>query len=874
VDKLWVTKLTNNALGNTLKFKIQFFEDSRLGSTVNLTLAENQVLTLTDDGTGLDAVANDRLYTAATKENTTTFTNDIQKNIENNAANGKISYYNGYTAMEEYKLPTFDFVSFNQGKEVLLDKKLTRAPVSCTDILKEKSLLITDLSVVEDPARTYNVKYETGNPTGAWTFGQMIKNMTQQTGTEPTKALLKNWLRNWMNDETVSFPNLPGYTVTLGSRTDALIHLIRPWIDRCNYEYFYQSNNSYTYLNNLQNTSGNSVSLTDYIKDANGNLVLDAAGKPTILVGSNTTTSTIGLTSTVNAANWEDAWDAIPENVILQYAPFRLMAISNRIDLRSNNMLLKPNWLYRGGETRFVFTLINVVGTDEGLGEVPIHINQDFVSAPKRADWEGMNVILEYGNSSASFAEEKILAQQWLELSNTATYPAFPLPTKTASNYTTEYVKSQNYNAALQLITDKVTKANADPRRVGNNKSAINQIRTNERIFQPLGPQTSDEWAKGNWELRQFEISPTTHMLERVNVTNVPLTKEANTSAAITSNAYNIEQASDGAPTGIKYNYYDMNYKLYDWVTRMGNNNIAPQKYIMANFITQGQTLPNGFWQNPGAMQVAPSAIMQDESYTYFDIWKTPNQSNQQPDIDRQADVQGLFAKMSSVVPSKISSTTYTTDEHTAKLIRHGLSIQTCQGCHGGDTKTMFTMIHPQGYGKTAIYWNGNPDYITKKVDARFEFNIGANGNGEMNNPQLTGVINMPVISSFITGIAVNRDPSLLPNDQDFNQDDWNGLNEDANDLPTKCNINNYAQQPPVNGLPVLAQGENKYYVNDPTSQNLNSFMINTNMKFGFNELDRRRKDLCILLNTPTYITKDYIQVKDIVKAFDKPVKI
>ena len=50
--------------------------------------------------------------------------------------------------------------------------------------------------------------------------------------------------------------------------------------------------------------------------------------------------------------------------------------------------------------------------------------------------------------------------------------------------------------------------------------------------------------------------------------------------------------------------------------------------------------------------------------------------------------------------------------------------------------------------------------------------------------------------------------------------------------------------------------------------------MANTNMKFGFNELDRRRQDLCNLLSTPLHITKDNIDVKGIVQAVEAKPKI
>lgn len=62
-----------------------------------------------------------------------------------------------------------------------------------SDIVPQKELLITDLSVVNDVKRT------TGN--GAWTFGKL---MTDMAGSQDAAAFVENWLRTWERDFSVN----------------------------------------------------------------------------------------------------------------------------------------------------------------------------------------------------------------------------------------------------------------------------------------------------------------------------------------------------------------------------------------------------------------------------------------------------------------------------------------------------------------------------------------------------------------------------------------------------------------------------------------------------------------------------------------------
>lgn len=143
----------------------------------------------------------------------------------------------------------------------------------------------------------------------------------------------------------------------------------------------------------------------------------------------------------------------------LSKAPFRLLAIANRLDLQ------------------------NVSSGSAGEGRFAFGITDQFGNAL------GMTLIVEYNIPASSAQDVTDLANAWHGLSS------LPFP-------------SEQYNAALQAITDKFTARNAAPGRP--NGSAIGQVRTND--FETLG----------EWEFREFHLSPTTGLLVPAGVALTP----------------------------------------------------------------------------------------------------------------------------------------------------------------------------------------------------------------------------------------------------------------------------------------------------------------------------------------------------------------
>ncbi|QSQ17678.1 hypothetical protein [Myxococcus landrumensis] len=223
------------------------------------------------------------------------------------------------------------------------------APLACgVDISSE--LMITDLSVVEDPVRT------TGD--GVWTFGHLLREMN---GGQDPSGLVRDWLSTWMSDQ---FSGLK----RVGARPDMAAMVLLPW----------------------ENRSGQGASLD------------------------------------------------------FNQAPFRLLAIVNRMDLRKEGEF--------AGEGRFVFGVTDPVGN-------PLPFT----------------VILEYVLPGGSPDEIQRWARDWHELGRIG-------------------VGSPEYNEKLEALTGRFTKSFVA--RGAHLGSAIHQVRTNENALAPF------------WELREFHLSP------------------------------------------------------------------------------------------------------------------------------------------------------------------------------------------------------------------------------------------------------------------------------------------------------------------------------------------------------------------------------
>jgi hypothetical protein len=152
----------------------------------------------------------------------------------------------------------------------------------------------------------------------------------------------------------------------------------------------------------------------------------------------------------------------------LGIAPFRLLAIVNRLDLRTGSGGYGGS-TGNAGELRFVFGAVKPAGRTCQL--LPF------------------TVILEYGVPIGGCVPVRSWAQQWVALNGLA-------------------LGSPAYNAALQAITDQVVLRDEAPGQP--NRSALNQLRTNELAL------------ASPWELRQFNLTTPISFLHETPVFRTP----------------------------------------------------------------------------------------------------------------------------------------------------------------------------------------------------------------------------------------------------------------------------------------------------------------------------------------------------------------
>jgi hypothetical protein len=250
----------------------------------------------------------------------------------------------------------------NEDDEFPMDASNQGGPVADHTVDIDGELMITNLSVVEDPTRTARgcfPNFEDENPDGVWTFKHLVEAMA---GDQDPTEFVENWLTDWATRTEIN-----GFEVNPAASLETQV--LAPWRSRS--------------------------------MESGGEAILD-----------------------------------------LDFAPFRLLSIVNRFDLRNDS----PEGT--AGEGRFVFGLL-----DSGCNPTSAVI------------------IFEYALAAATDKAAADWANHWHALGE---------------------LEGEAYNDALEVVTRRFTDLNAMKERP--NGSAINQVRTNDVIF------------TGQWTLREFRL--------------------------------------------------------------------------------------------------------------------------------------------------------------------------------------------------------------------------------------------------------------------------------------------------------------------------------------------------------------------------------
>lgn len=414
--------------GNALLL-VRFAPDQKVAPTVNTVIAERDVV-LRDDGLENDQRSGDGTYTAiafvdfnALAENQERVSElnaqpDPESAEESKATDGTDK--ESLASSDEVLVPAFDDGRDRQGTKAIPKVDLRNLKpgqfvslfplATYKGVDPAKSLVITNVSVVEDKQRTFNPCTNAGTPMGAWTFGRLMTEMANQplTGIQPS-AFVRQWLDKWMFDQTTA----NGWTAAKRQKIKQLV--IDPW-------------------------------------EA-------ASGGP-----------------------------GMPLN--LSKAPFRLLAIVNRVDLRSAGSGYGGG---NAGEGRFVYGVMDMRPT----GGIDPYTGQPTPACSPTQ----FTVIIEYGIDRKGCPAIQNWGQQWYNLKFHA-------------------LGSPSYNAALQAITDQFTKANVAP--LKPNRSALNQLRTNEIAIANIAP---DQF----WQLREFRLPKGNGHLFEANAKQTPHETRRNT---------------------------------------------------------------------------------------------------------------------------------------------------------------------------------------------------------------------------------------------------------------------------------------------------------------------------------------------------------
>ena len=268
-------------------------------------------------------------------------------------------------------------------------------------VVPEKSLVITDLSVIEANAyTTWDPSYGVNDYRGAFTFGRLIDNMLpigERTPLGRARFVIR-WLRMWEQPQTINSFVIPARP------------LIRPLI-----------------IDPWRAASGCAPTVADE------DCVLDFA-----------------------------------------QAPFRLLAITNRPDLRRP---VNGTDFPSGGQGRFVFGAIGPAG--EKL----------FFTVIFEYDLPVTDLDIPLVDDAA--LETRLWGEAWNALGRLSFGPV--------------------YNYALFGVTHEFTRRDRTPSR--RNGSALFQIRTNEVALSPV-PGGDDVGPLGLWELREFIIGPSGQVVQ------------------------------------------------------------------------------------------------------------------------------------------------------------------------------------------------------------------------------------------------------------------------------------------------------------------------------------------------------------------------
>jgi len=207
-----------------------FFSKENFSGPI-VTLNNGSGIVFRDDGTGFDKKAGDGLYTAQITADVKEFRKQaVSISVQMKKANYKpVHFIHRMMVQDPDALDSFELQKFDANQAVSLSglndalssnisttstvthglssnistnsiSTVTADAAATVSSIRQNSMFITNLNVVEDPTRTWNFCNQTGNVDGPWTFWTLMKELASKDPLlKATDAQVSTFVQNWLN---------------------------------------------------------------------------------------------------------------------------------------------------------------------------------------------------------------------------------------------------------------------------------------------------------------------------------------------------------------------------------------------------------------------------------------------------------------------------------------------------------------------------------------------------------------------------------------------------------------------------------------------------------------------------------------------------
>lgn len=204
--------------GENIRLVASFSERDRklIGREFLAIQLEKEKFVLRDDGQGADLVKGDGDFSIFLKEDVAALEKSLEASQKNALANKdqKTFFARSIRKVDQKAIISFNAKNLNLGRKLNIPIDIIKGGglSPAASIQADKSLMVTATSVVEDPTRTFNPCANTGNPTGPWTFGELMRQMASPNPSSiasdaATVTFIQNWLNTWTVNHTVAGGN-------------------------------------------------------------------------------------------------------------------------------------------------------------------------------------------------------------------------------------------------------------------------------------------------------------------------------------------------------------------------------------------------------------------------------------------------------------------------------------------------------------------------------------------------------------------------------------------------------------------------------------------------------------------------------------------